>query len=128
MKDDTWIEGTVIRGDGRGHDLGFPTANIALDNPETRPQNGIYACWARIEKKETQFKAALHVGPVPTFNKNTATVELHLLNYSGDNLYGEKIYFLCVKYLRDIVKFDTIEQLQSALEQDCQLTNEILSN
>lgn len=121
-----WISGTAVRGDGRGRQIGFPTANLTLDVPTDRPSEGVWACWARLG--EHTHQAALHVGPRPTFAHASATVELHLLDFPDRDLYGETIAFQCVQKLRDIQKFATIEELATAIENDCEHVRRILTS
>jgi riboflavin kinase / FMN adenylyltransferase len=121
-----WVVGVVVRGSGRGRKLGFPTANVRLNKPGDRPAPGIYACWARLSPASTAYKAALHVGPRPSFSDNRITVEIHLLNHPDRDLYGQLIEFCCLKKLRDVKKFATIEALQSAMTEDCRHASQAL--
>ena len=75
-----WVGGKVVTGDGRGHELGFPTANLLLDSHKHKPLDGVYACLARVEHDPTIYKAVLHVGPRPTFPGSMPTVEVHLMD------------------------------------------------
>ncbi len=121
-----WITGKAQWGDGRGAALGFPTANLTLEQQSTRPSDGIYACWAQIQPEEKKWPAVLHVGPRPTFPGASATVELHLLNFPARPLYGETISFECIKKLRDVIHFPSVTQLVEAMHHDCAQTLTIL--
>jgi riboflavin kinase / FMN adenylyltransferase len=115
-----WFSGTVVRGDGRGRKLGFPTANLRLDNDAQRPADGVYAAWVKLGK-ETR-RGAVHVGPRPTFAGAAPTVEVHLLDFPDRDLYGERLSFQPVERLRGIIKFDSAEELSVALKEDCEKT------
>ena len=82
------VRGVVVRGDGRGRQLGFPTANLSVGEREKLiPPQGIYAVRALL--RSGTYAGALHLGPRPTFEGSPPTIELHLLDFEGD-LYGEE--------------------------------------
>lgn len=106
------VDGTVLHGRGVGHTLGFPTANIDL--AQTRkmlPKEGVYA--VRIGS----HTGMANLGPVPTFGIDRPTLEVHLLDYTGD-LYGRQVTVEFRRRLRDIVHFDSAEALRLQLQQD----------
>lgn len=115
------ICGTVIRGNGRGKQLGFPTANIS---PASTPdiETGVYAGVALVESKK--YAAAIHIGPRPTFNDTAQTIEVHILDFSRD-IYDDSICISVDKKIRDIEKFDTIEALKCAIARDCEIAQSI---
>lgn len=119
-----WVVGHVIRGAGRGADLGFPTANLqtsrALDE-------GIFAVWAQLQNEESVRPAVLHVGPKPVFDEYDPTVEMHILDFKGD-IYGQDIAFQVVRKLRDVENFVTVEELTAAMSKDCETAKEILKS
>ncbi len=121
-----WLSGLVVHGDNRGTALGFPTANITLDDHSVIPQEGIYAARAMIENDPTLYAAALHVGPRPTFANATPSVELHIINFASRNLYGEKIRFTVIQKIRDIAKFDSTQTLINAIQNDVEQVRSIL--
>lgn len=126
-KEYVWLSGTVVHGDGRGRKLGFPTANLVLSNPTLRPENGVYACFAKIPNEVKLFKAMLHTGPRPTFIGAEPTVELHILEIQNDvDLYTQTVSFAIVKKIRDIVKFDSVDELITAIKSDAQITFKVL--
>lgn len=124
MQNNPWLIGTVIRGDGRGRQLGFPTANLKLDREELRPADGIYAAWAEIENKI--HPAVAHVGPRPTFPGATATIEVHLLDFPDRDLYDQFLKIHFVQKIRDIARFDSVEELVAAIQQDCATARRVL--
>jgi riboflavin kinase/FMN adenylyltransferase len=111
------LEGTVIRGDGRGRQLGYPTANLQM--PSTRkliPQDGIY--FARLEIDETVHSCMVSIGVRPTFfTHGHRTIEAHVLDFEGD-LYGRKLSLQFLKRLREERKFDTAAQLIEQMNRD----------
>lgn len=118
-------QGVVIHGDGRGRQLGFPTANIQLVGDE-KPANGIYSAWARINSDPAWHRAVAHIGPRPTIVNASATVELHLLDFPDRDLYGQQIHFQLKKRLRDVQKFDSLEALVTAIAEDCRHARQFL--
>lgn len=120
------LYGTVIHGQGRGADLGFPTANLKLETGQAIPETGVYAGLAQLADEPNPRLAAIHIGPRPTFQEQDATVEAHLLDFSGD-LYGKSMCLDIRAKLRDVEKFDSIEALQQAIAHDCEQTRELLN-
>lgn len=110
------VRGLVVRGDGRGRGLGFPTANLHVGNGDKLvPPAGIYA--VRGVLRRGTFDGALHLGPRPTFRGSPPTVELHLLDFEGD-LYGEEVRVDFVERLRDVLPFDSVEALVARMRED----------
>jgi riboflavin kinase/FMN adenylyltransferase len=111
------MRGAVIRGDGRGRQLGFPTANLRIPHPDKLvPSQGVYA--ARAQLRGRTVNGALHLGPRPTFPGAAPAIELHLFDFD-DDLYGEEIGVLFCARLRDIQRFDSVAALVGAIEADC---------
>lgn len=104
------IVGVVVPGDGRGRELGFPTANLALDHGEL-PADGIYAAWARIDDDVTPWAASVSVGANPTFDGDRERrVEVHLHDV-GLDLYGRRLAVTLVARLRPTLRFDGVDAL-----------------
>lgn len=104
------IVGVVIPGDGRGHELGFPTANLAMDQADL-PEDGIYAAWARIDDDPRPWAASVSVGKNPTFDGDRERrVEAHLHDADLD-LYGRRLDLTLVARLRPTLRFDGVEAL-----------------
>lgn len=117
------IAGNVGRGERRGRELGFPTANL-IDIAEMLPSDGVYGGMVRVgsTNKGQGFDrpAAIHIGPNPTFDESRNTkVEVHLLDYDGD-LYGQNLAVDMMVKVRDVKKFAGPEQLISQMNQDLQ--------
>lgn len=111
------IAGTIERGDGRGHDLGYPTANMTLGDYQ-RPLYGIYAVTARLpDGRELPGVASL--GVRPTFDPRQESLETHIFDFDED-LYGQKIEVAFHHYLRPEEKFDELEALVARMQEDCE--------
>ena len=108
------MRGTVVRGDQRGRQLGFPTAN--LEQVETLvPAPAVYA--ACVEVDAQQYPAAVHVGPLPTFDEMSRRIEVHILDYSGD-LYGQELSVDFLDQVREVEAFDSVDALKHQLTLD----------
>ena len=105
---------TVIHGFRNGSKFGFPTANLRLNTP-IDIENGVYAARVCIDKRE--YKGMLYVGTRPTLHLTEKSYEVHLLNFSG-NLYGKRLSFEIVKFLRPEQKFESVEELVEQLKRD----------
>lgn len=117
------ISGQVIHGRQIGSNLGFPTANISTRN-ELIPQDGVYAVMVAVDDKLLQ--GACSIGTNPTFGEGERTIEVFLLDFSGQ-LYGREIAICFVKRLREVRKFSDVEKLIRTIEGDIIMTREILS-
>ncbi len=110
------LAGEVVKGDQRGRELGFPTANLDITDLCT-PPNGVYA--AHAEVAGTTHRAAVNIGLRPTVAEVEPTlhVEAHLLDFEGD-LYGEVLTLTFVGKLRDEKPFDSLDALKAQIEKD----------
>jgi riboflavin kinase / FMN adenylyltransferase len=119
------ISGKVEHGEGRGKGLGFPTANISLNNePKLIPANGVYA--ALVKTTNQLFKAMVNIGHRPTFEPNQdRKIEVHLFDFDGD-LYDKTIAVKFIDRLREEIPFPGAEALQFQLKQDALKAKEIL--
>ena len=113
------IRGVVERGDARGRDWGFPTANVAVPEDILLPADGIYAGWYERPTGES-VPAAISLGRRPTVYEAQPyrLLEAHLLDWDGD-LYGEAAKVRFVERLRDEQKFDSVEALLEQMRRDC---------
>jgi riboflavin kinase/FMN adenylyltransferase len=131
------LNGPVIHGDGRGHRINVPTANVQVPDGKIIPANGIYACWAWIEHSSRgsgeflgeleKHPAATNIGVRPTFTPDlpAPAIEAHLLDFNRD-LYGQPVRLEFVEYLRPEQKFSSVEALVEHIQADIDLTREIL--
>lgn len=109
------IEGVVQRGDQRGRELGYPTANLALGDYQ-RPKYGIYAVRVTLDDG-SEHPGVASLGVRPTFDPPQELLEAHIFNFDGD-LYGRKIEVALHAYIRDEKKFDEIEPLIAHMQDD----------
>ncbi len=115
------IRGTVVHGQGRGDGLGYPTANIA-GIQTLLPGEGIYAGRAVLDGRP--YAAAMSLGANPTFNESEVKVEVFLLDYHGD-LYDWSVEIDFLARLRDIKRFESVEELVQQIALDVQNTRQI---
>lgn len=116
------LEGKVVHGDKRGKSLGFATANIETDK-ELLPQSGVYA--GRVRFNANEYNAVINIGHKPTFGESNLTIEVHILDFSG-NLYDEKMRVYFVERLRDEKKFSAADELIHAITADIERARAIL--
>jgi len=112
---DCAIEGLVQKGDQRGRELGYPTANMTLGDYQ-RPKYGIYAVRVTLED-ESEHPGVASLGIRPTFDPPQELLEAHLLDFDGD-LYGQEIEVALHAYIREEKKFDGIEALIAHMRED----------
>ena len=110
------LSGPVVRGEQRGRQLGFPTANIAVTNSDKLvPRAGVYAVYGWIGG--VGIPGLLHLGPRPTFKASPPSVELHLLDWSGE-LYDRTAGVDFCARLRDVRQFPSVDELVQQLRRD----------
>lgn len=110
------ISGTVISGQGKGSELGFPTANIAVPDPlKLWPPEGVYA--VRVVWEGATYSGMMNVGRAPTIKGGDPGIEVHIFDF-GDTLYGDKLSIYCEAWLRDERKFPTVDGLITQLSED----------
>ena len=112
------IEGEVIKGDQRGRDLGYPTANMSIEGLHP-PRFGVYAVSVdvRTGPHARRYDGVASLGVRPMFGVNTPNLETHIFDFSGD-LYGAHISVALVDFLRDEAKFDSIDTLITQMDAD----------
>ncbi len=109
------IEGIVERGDGRGHDFGYPTANLSLGRYQ-RPAYGIYAVRVRLDDG-SEHSGVASFGIRPMFEPAKELLEAHIFDFHGD-LYGRAIEVDLIAYLRAEAKFDNVDALVKQMQAD----------
>lgn len=118
------VRGVVVRGEGRGRSLGFPTANIRVPSTDKLlPREGVYA--VRGVLRGGAYDGVLHLGPRPTFRGSPPSFELHLFDF-GRDIYGEEVRVDFHARLRDIQPFRTPEELVAAIREDCRAARGLL--
>ncbi|APO87444.1 bifunctional riboflavin kinase/FAD synthetase [Marivivens sp. JLT3646] len=123
------IEGPVIRGDQRGRDLGYPTANMSITNLH-QPKLGVYA--VKVDVLEGphagSYDGAASIGVRPMFGEdNVPNIETFLFDFKGD-LYGTPLSVALVDYLRPELKFDSLDALIVQMANDCDTARKILKD
>ncbi|MET9200733.1 bifunctional riboflavin kinase/FAD synthetase [Gordonia sp. NPDC003585] len=129
------VEGVVVRGDGRGRELGFPTANVAPPMYAAIPADGVYAAWFTVlgagpvvgqVAPGERYQAAVSVGTNPTFSGRTRTVEAFVLDASAD-LYGQHVAVDFVSRIRAMEAYSSVDALIDAIAADVDKTRAILT-
>ena len=118
------IEGLVEHGDGRGRTLGFPTANLAIEN-ELVPAHGVYAVAVDVGE-HLLLPGVANLGTRPTFGETNVAVEVHCLA-GGADFYGKRVRCLFFKFLRPEMKFGSVEDLKDQIADDANAAREYLS-
>lgn len=109
------VKGVVVHGDGRGREIGYPTANIDVPTKYLKPGNGVYAVTGRFG--DTAIRGAASIGTRPTVGGTTLTLEVYLIGFDGD-LYGQEMEVLFLDKLRDEEKFESIEEMVTQIGKD----------
>lgn len=119
------IQGEVQKGDKIGRTLGYPTANIKIENKNKLvPADGIYCAKVWRYEEQKHYYAMLSIGVRPTINdKKIRSVEVYLIDFEGD-LYGETLRVDFFKYLRGEQKFNSLDELVQAMDKDKEKTIE----
>ncbi|QFT76270.1 bifunctional riboflavin kinase/FAD synthetase [Erythrobacter sp. THAF29] len=119
------IRGIVEHGDKNGRKLGYPTANLSVEN-YIRPRYGVYAVTGRILATGEVLKGAANLGIRPQFEPPKELLEPHFFDFSGD-LYGQEIEVAFHHFLRGEAKFDSLNDLTAQMERDCEEAMRLLS-
>ena len=117
------VEGVVVRGDQRGRELGYPTANLEPVVFSAIPADGVYA--GHLHRQGQALPAAISIGTNPTFAGRERRVEAFVLDFEGD-LYGEHVGLSFAHRLRETLTFDGMEPLMAQMALDVQQTREVL--
>lgn len=121
-----FLDGTVVGGYQVGRKIGFPTANLCVDDPEKLiPADGVYAVWVTLDG--STYMGMLNIGMRPTIDNGTnRTIEVNILHFHSD-IYNKTIRLTFVKRTRPELKFDTIDALIGQLHKDAEEVEAILS-
>ncbi len=132
------LDGPVVRGNGRGKPMGYPTANVDVAEEAAVPADGVYAGWlARLPAPDAsrpdaaagepeRLPAAVSIGTNPTFDGTERRVEVYVLDADLD-LYGERVRVEFSERLRPMVKFEGVEPLVAQMDEDVRRTRELLA-
>jgi riboflavin kinase/FMN adenylyltransferase len=118
-----FVSGAVVHGEKRGRNLGYPTANIALD-PACGLRHGIYA--VRVGIGNERHGGVASFGRRPTFDNGAPLLEVFLFDYSGD-LYGSRLDVAFIGWIRHEARFETIDDLIRHMDEDAALAREALA-
>jgi riboflavin kinase/FMN adenylyltransferase len=119
------VRGVVVRGEGRGQAIGFPTANLRLDDGQALPRRGVYAVWVKVG--DGTLPGVANIGVRPTFDGTAEVVEAHILDHAtrlegegsgGMDLYDREVDVEFVSRIRDEVRFDGVEALVAQIGAD----------
>ena len=118
--------GRVMPGEHIGHQLGYPTANLELENARKLiPAPGVYAVWVQLEGEQQSRPAMMNIGHRPTFDGHRQTLEVNILDFNG-NLYGQTLSISFEARLREERRFDSPEALVAQLEKDKEQVKQLL--
>jgi riboflavin kinase/FMN adenylyltransferase len=122
------VRGEVVRGDQRGRDLGYPTANVPTTGMVAAPADGVYAGWLRrLDGDHDPLPAAISVGTNPTFEgERERRVESYVLDRDDLELYGVPVEVSFVGRLRGMRRFDSIDELVETMADDVRRAREVL--
>jgi riboflavin kinase / FMN adenylyltransferase len=121
------VRGVVVEGDHRGHELGYPTANVPADGRLAAPADGVYAGWLRRldrtdggagEETGEPMPAAISVGTNPTFDGTERRVESYVLDRDDLELYGAEVEVSFLQRLRGMERFDSVDELLEQMAED----------
>ncbi len=118
------LTGTVVQGDQRGKQIGFPTANIIPSHSKkVIPKNGVYAVWVQFQ--DSFYKGVMNIGNKPTFGGREKSIETHILDFDRE-IYGEFLRIQMVQRIRDEVKFSSADELKKQIRIDRDKAGKIL--
>ena len=121
------VHGTVVQGDRRGRELGYPTANVPTSTMTAAPADGVYAGWLRRTDTGERHPAAISVGTNPTFDgQRERRVESYVLDRTDLELYGVDVEVSFVDRLRGMVAFASVEELVEQMKDDVDRARELL--
>jgi riboflavin kinase/FMN adenylyltransferase len=121
------LSGRVVPGERRGRAMGFPTANLQVEEDyKLIPGHGVYAVVVRIGGRAGEWKGALSIGTRPTFDDGAVSIEVYLLGFEGD-LYGKRLTLFFKHRLRDEMKFASAGDLAGQMKKDVAETGRLLS-
>ena len=120
------VRGEVVKGDQRGRELGYPTANFPLGEV-IHPAYGVYAARVQIEGEDEWHGAAINIGIKPMFEVPQAEVESHIFGFDRD-IYGRVIRVQPVQFLRGEAKFNSVDELIAQMDKDCAQARDILGS
>ncbi len=119
------LYGKVIHGQERGRTIGFPTANLQIDPIRFLPRYGVYLTKAMWEGR--QEMGLTNIGMRPTFNGTAPSIEVHLLNWSGD-LYDQELTLEFTDFIRPELQFNSVDELVAQIHKDCDMAASLIAS
>lgn len=124
--------GQVIKGDQLGRTIGYPTANISVNDPQKLiPADGVYAVKVSVKKEfslePSIYTGMMNIGVRPTLGKRDRVIEINLFNFASD-IYGATVKVTLLHFLRNEIKFNNLDELKTQLAVDKQHVVELLGN
>ena len=120
------FSGKVVKGNGIGKTIGFPTANLQIDGRKFLPGEGVYAAWTKAINSGNKFPSVMNLGPQPTINPlSPSAVEVHIID-KNINLYDLELLVEPIKMIRTQIKFSNIDELSNQISKDRDLAKKIL--
>ena len=117
-----FVKGRIIKGEGRGKKIGFPTANLDFSLDRIIPKKGVYI--TRTQISDMLYQSVTNIGVNPTFKDDQIlSLETYLLDFDRD-IYGEEIQIIFIKRLRDEQKFSSVNKLVDQISTDVQETRD----
>jgi riboflavin kinase / FMN adenylyltransferase len=124
---DYFFKGVVIEGNKLGRTIGFPTANLQMENPDKLvPGNGVYAVTCQLEGETRLLKGMMNIGTRPTVDGLNRMIEVNIFDFN-EEIYGRHLKVWLKHYLRTEVKFSGIEALKEQLRKDGEKSRELLT-
>jgi riboflavin kinase/FMN adenylyltransferase len=115
---DFFFSGVVVHGDKLGRKLGYPTANLRINDEEKIvPGNGIYAVYAQSEGSEKKLKGMMSIGFRPTVDGKKRVIEVNIFDFNQE-IYDQTLKVFVKKYLREEIKFNNLDELVAQIDQD----------
>ena len=115
------LSGSVIKGDQRGSQIGFPTANMNVDNNIQIPKNGVYK--VNVYLNEILYEGIMNIGHKPTVSEDTRlSLEVHIFDFN-DDIYDADLTVYFNKFIRDEIKFSSIDELIQQISKDIEEIN-----
>lgn len=105
----------VVKGNGKGSEIGIPTINFLVDKHHNLLRNGVYQSKVHIDGKT--YKGVTNIGTRPTFDGEEKTIETHIIDFNQD-IYGKLVTVELIKFIRDEQKFDNVNELVSQIKKD----------
>lgn len=120
------INGKVIDGKKIGRTIGFPTANLTVENEHKLiPANGVYAVNVKTGSSSNAYKGMANIGLRPTFNNGSKSIEVHIFEFNKD-IYNQKLKVEFISFIRNEIKFNNSEELRQQLEIDAEIVKKLL--